>query len=64
MIFSGPSDFKGLVLSISPSVWVVFWPFLKNHYKDLPNLLHNCRGQEDTLFEPGSCSKMTLESGY
>ena len=40
----------------------VFWPFLQNGSKDLPNALHDCRGQWGTLFEPDSFSEKILNN--
>ena len=49
-------------LSVVPSVCLSicvksFWPFLRNGSKDLPNILHECRGQLGPLFEQDGFSE-------
>ena len=42
----------------------VFWPLLQDGSKDRPNFLHECRGQQDPLFEPDGFSEKILNPGF
>ena len=55
----GP-DYRGLIV-VSKRCFLAFWPFLHNGSKDLLNLLHECRGQQGSSFEPDGSSNPKLQ---
>ena len=45
-------------------VYLTFFPIFHNGYKDLPNFLHECRGQQGPLFGLDGFSEKVLILDY
>ena len=54
-------DYRGS--SVQKGVFLLFWHLLQNGSKDLPNFLHECRGEYGPFFEQDCFSEKNLNPG-
>ena len=54
-------DYRGLI--VKKGIFFLLYSLLLNGSKDLPNFLHECRGQQGPLFEKDCSSEKILNPG-